>query len=86
MTLDQVPTGAPVFVDSNILVYHFQPHPSFGPACHRLLERIFSPGMPRSVITISSFAEQLIRRVLLRRKLPPPTRRRTAQSRPASLR
>jgi predicted nucleic acid-binding protein len=40
MTLDQVPTGARIFVDSNILVYHFQPHPSFGPSCHRLLERI----------------------------------------------
>jgi predicted nucleic acid-binding protein len=40
MTLDQVPAGAQVFVDSNILVYHFQPHPGFGLACHRLLERI----------------------------------------------
>ena len=40
MTLDQVPAGSHVFVDSNILVYHFQPHPSFGPVCHRLLERI----------------------------------------------
>jgi predicted nucleic acid-binding protein len=40
MTLDQVPAGAHVFVDSNILVYHFQPHPGFGPTCHRLLERI----------------------------------------------
>ena len=40
MTLDQVPAGARVFVDSNILVYHFQPHPGFGPMCHRLLERI----------------------------------------------
>jgi predicted nucleic acid-binding protein len=40
MTLDQVPTGAHVFVDSNILVYHFQPHPGFGLMCHRLLERI----------------------------------------------
>ena len=40
MTLDQVPTGTRIFVDSNILVYHFQPHPSFGPSCHRLLERI----------------------------------------------
>jgi predicted nucleic acid-binding protein len=40
MTLDQVPSGARVFVDSNILVYHFQPHPGFGPLCHRLLERI----------------------------------------------
>jgi predicted nucleic acid-binding protein len=40
MTLDQVPSGSHVFVDSNILVYHFQPHPGFGPMCHRLLERI----------------------------------------------
>jgi predicted nucleic acid-binding protein len=40
MTLDQVPAGAHVFVDANILVYHFQPHPTFGPMCHRLLERI----------------------------------------------
>ncbi len=36
MTLDQVPAGAHVFVDSNVLVYHFQPHPSFGPICQRL--------------------------------------------------
>ena len=40
MTLDQVPAGAHVFVDANVLVYHFQPHPGFGPMCHRLLERI----------------------------------------------
>jgi predicted nucleic acid-binding protein len=40
MTLDQVPAGAHVFVDSNILVYHFQPHPTFGRMCYRLLERI----------------------------------------------
>jgi predicted nucleic acid-binding protein len=40
MTLDQVPAGAQVFVDSNILVYHFQPHPSFGPMCHHLVSRI----------------------------------------------
>jgi predicted nucleic acid-binding protein len=40
MTLDQVPVGAKVFVDSNLLVYHFQPHPGFGPMCHRFIERI----------------------------------------------
>ena len=40
MILDQAPTGAQVFVDSNILVYHFQPHPKFGPMCHRFIERI----------------------------------------------
>jgi predicted nucleic acid-binding protein len=40
MTLDQVPSGAQVLVDANILVYHFQPHPAFGTMCHRLVERI----------------------------------------------
>ncbi len=40
MTLDQVPSGARILVDANILVYHFQPHPTFGPVCHRFMERI----------------------------------------------
>lgn len=40
MTLPQLPTGASVFVDVDILVYHFQPHLVFGPACTDLLERI----------------------------------------------
>lgn len=40
MTLDQIPSGASVFVDSNILVYHFQPHPTLGAICNRLIERI----------------------------------------------
>jgi hypothetical protein len=33
MTLDQVPAGTRVLVDANVLVYHFQPHPAFGPQC-----------------------------------------------------
>jgi predicted nucleic acid-binding protein len=40
MTLDQVPVGARVLLDTNVLLYHFQPHPSFGPMCQRLMERI----------------------------------------------
>jgi predicted nucleic acid-binding protein len=40
MTLDQVPVGARLLVDANVLVYHLQPHPGFGPMCHRLMERI----------------------------------------------
>jgi predicted nucleic acid-binding protein len=40
MTLDQVPAGTQVLVDANVLVYHFQPHPGFGPMCQRLTERI----------------------------------------------
>jgi len=40
MTLDQLPSAASVLVDANILVFEFQPHPTFSPICHRLLERI----------------------------------------------
>lgn len=40
MTFADLPAGAAVFVDANTLVYHFQPHPVFGPACTDLVERI----------------------------------------------
>jgi predicted nucleic acid-binding protein len=40
MTFAELPGGTAVFVDANTLVYHFQPHPVFGPACTDLLERI----------------------------------------------
>ncbi|HXG10594.1 MAG TPA: type II toxin-antitoxin system VapC family toxin [Gemmataceae bacterium] len=29
-----------VFIDANILTYHFQPHPHWGPPCSDLLQRI----------------------------------------------
>jgi len=32
--------GDQVFLDANTLVYHFGPHPVFGPACNQLIERI----------------------------------------------
>jgi predicted nucleic acid-binding protein len=54
MTLDQIPSGASVFVDSNILVYHFQPHPTFGPMCHRLTERIENKTSKASPLPASS--------------------------------
>jgi predicted nucleic acid-binding protein len=40
MTFADLPSGASVFVDANTLVYHFQPHPAFGPGCTDLVERI----------------------------------------------
>jgi predicted nucleic acid-binding protein len=40
MIFADLPGGASVFVDANTLVYHFQPHPVFGPACTDLVERI----------------------------------------------
>src|SRR5437016_4255713 len=32
--------GQSVFLDANTLIYHFQPHPVFGPASTDLLKRI----------------------------------------------
>ena len=32
--------GDAVFLDANTLIYHFGPHPSFGPACNQLVQRI----------------------------------------------
>ncbi|HEX6987015.1 MAG TPA: type II toxin-antitoxin system VapC family toxin [Planctomycetaceae bacterium] len=40
MTLRDLPSGASVFLDANLFVYHFQPHPVFGAACTELIERI----------------------------------------------
>jgi predicted nucleic acid-binding protein len=40
MTFAHLPSGAAVFLDANIFVYHFGPHAAFGPACTDLLERI----------------------------------------------
>lgn len=40
MTFDGIPAGVAVFLDANILVYHFTAHSQFGSACTRLLERI----------------------------------------------
>jgi uncharacterized protein len=40
MTFGQLAQGSAVFLDANILVYYFQPHPVHGPACQHLLQRI----------------------------------------------
>ena len=40
MTFDDLPAGASVFVDANTLTYYFQPHPTLGPACGRLVRSI----------------------------------------------
>ncbi|HEV2968371.1 MAG TPA: PIN domain-containing protein [Pirellulales bacterium] len=40
MTFDDLPAGAVVFLDANLLVYHFAAHPTFGTSCSRLIERI----------------------------------------------
>lgn len=40
MIFDDLPSGAAVFVDTNPLAYYFQPHPRWGVACARLVQRI----------------------------------------------
>jgi predicted nucleic acid-binding protein len=40
MILDDLAAGDLVFVDANILIYHFSPHPTFGTSCQRLMQRI----------------------------------------------
>lgn len=40
MKFADIPSGAQVFVDANILVYHFTQHPQFGTSCSDLLVRI----------------------------------------------
>jgi predicted nucleic acid-binding protein len=40
MTFANLQKGDSLFLDANTLVYHFEPHPIFGPACTQLLLRI----------------------------------------------
>ncbi len=40
MTFADLVAGTPIFVDANVLVYHFSPHPLFGSACQQLLADI----------------------------------------------
>jgi predicted nucleic acid-binding protein len=40
MILADLLAGESVFLDANIWIYHFGPHPTFGPACSQLIQRI----------------------------------------------
>jgi predicted nucleic acid-binding protein len=40
MILTDLLDGESVFLDANILVYHFAPHPLLGPACNDLIRRV----------------------------------------------
>jgi predicted nucleic acid-binding protein len=41
MNFTQIPANAWVFIDANILVYHFTPHPRFGAECQQLMESFY---------------------------------------------
>jgi predicted nucleic acid-binding protein len=40
VTFADLVNGDSVFLDANTLIYHFGPHPQFGPACNELVRRI----------------------------------------------
>lgn len=40
MTFADIPAGSSLFLDANILVYHFVPHPAWGQACRELLAKV----------------------------------------------
>ncbi len=40
MTFEDISAGTAVFIDANVFVYHYEPHPVLGPPCARLLLRI----------------------------------------------
>ena len=40
MTFAQIAAGESIFLDANVLVYHFEPHPIYGPACSGLIARV----------------------------------------------
>lgn len=40
MNFDAISPGSAIFVDANLFVYYFEPHPVFGQACQRLFQRI----------------------------------------------
>jgi predicted nucleic acid-binding protein len=40
MTVEDIPAGSAIFVDTNVFVYAFSSDPRHGPACERLLQQI----------------------------------------------
>jgi predicted nucleic acid-binding protein len=40
MIFAQIPANAALFIDANIFIYHFTPHPKLGPECQQLFQRL----------------------------------------------
>ena len=62
MIFDDIPAGASVFIDANVLVYHFGPHPVLQPKCQQLLERVSRAeitGLTSSIV-LSDVAHRLM--------------------------
>ena len=62
MTLAQVPSGSEVFVDANILVYHFGPDPAFGPVCSQFLNRVYTKDL--KAVSSSHVVAEMVHRLM----------------------
>jgi predicted nucleic acid-binding protein len=62
MIFAELPAGAAIFLDANILVYHFNAHSVFGPACQQLVKRIENGevGGHTSTAVLSELAHRLM--------------------------
>ncbi|MGH7120530.1 MAG: type II toxin-antitoxin system VapC family toxin [Gemmataceae bacterium] len=62
MILADLADGEAVFLDANILVYHFAPHPLCGPSCNQLVRRIEQQMLPAytSTAVLSDVAHHLM--------------------------
>jgi predicted nucleic acid-binding protein len=62
MNLKAVAAGTRIFLDANVFVYHFMPHPIFGPPCSEFLERIENGEVTgfTSALVLSELAHRLM--------------------------
>jgi predicted nucleic acid-binding protein len=62
MILTDLVDGESVFLDANILVYYFAPHPQYGQACHALIQRVENHALPgyTSTAVLSELAHHLM--------------------------
>src|SRR5262249_13927320 len=62
MILPDLLDGESVFLDANILVYHFAAHARYGQACHDLVQRIENQALPgyTSTAVLSDVAHHLM--------------------------
>ncbi|RIK86025.1 MAG: hypothetical protein DCC67_03205 [Planctomycetota bacterium] len=68
MDFTAIPSGAGVFVDANILIYHYALHPKLGADCNRLMYRIES-GELQGLTTIHILGEMTHRLMILEAEL-----------------
>ncbi len=62
MIFADLAAGESIFLDANVMVYHFAPHPIFGPACSQFVQRIENGDLAgfTSTAVLSELAHRLM--------------------------